>query len=154
LLNENIYYFTYLTSESSADILVSSLLDRHAPTKQHIITVRPSAPWYSTEIAQNKRIRRKLERKWHSTRLPSDREKYVHQCSVVNNLIDSAKSAFYTTVISEISGDQRMLFKTVNKLLQKQKEQQHPSSYPDSTSLANAFNNFFISKIDKIHNTL
>jgi len=105
------------------DNVLRSLLDCHAPTKQRIITVRPSAPWYSTEIAQNKRIRRKLERKWRSTRLPSDREKYVHQCSVVNNLIDSAKSAFYTTVISEISGDQRMLFKTVNKLLQKQKEQ-------------------------------
>ena len=136
------------------DNMLRSLLDRHAPTKQRITTVRPSAPWYSTEIAQNKRIRRKLERKWRSTRLPSDREKYVHQCSVVKKLIDTAKSTFYTTVISEISGDQRMLFKTVNKLLQKQKEQQHPSSYPDSTCLANAFNNFFISKIDKIHNTL
>ena len=45
-----------------------------------------------------------------------------------------------------------MLFKTVNKLLQKQKVQQYPSRFPDSTSLADAFNNFFISKIDKIHN--
>ncbi|KAL9975453.1 hypothetical protein ACROYT_G012614 [Oculina patagonica] len=136
------------------DNVLRSLLDRHAPTKQRTVTVRPSAPWYSTEIAQNKRIRRKLERKWRSTRLPSDRELYVHQCSVVNNLIDSAKSAYYTTIISEISGDQRTLFKTVNKLLQKQKEQQYPSSFSDSTSLANAFNNFFISKVDKIHNTL
>ena len=45
-----------------------------------------------------------------------------------------------------------MLFRTVNKLLQKQKVQQYPSCFPDSTSLADAFNNFFISKIDKIHN--
>ena len=45
-----------------------------------------------------------------------------------------------------------MLFKTVNKLLQKQKVQQYPSCFPDSTGLADAFNNFFISKIDKIHN--
>ena len=45
-----------------------------------------------------------------------------------------------------------MLFKTVNKLLQKQRVQQYPSCFPDSTSLADAFNNFFISKIDKIHN--
>ena len=57
-----------------------------------------------------------------------------------------------TTVISDFSGDQRMLFKTVNKLLQKQRVQQYPSCFPDSTSLADAFNNFFISKIDKIHN--
>ena len=53
---------------SHLDILVyqygnvlHSLLDRHAPIKQHVVTVCPSAPWYSTEIAQNKRIRRKLE---------------------------------------------------------------------------------------------
>ena len=45
-----------------------------------------------------------------------------------------------------------MLFKTINKLLQKQKVQQYPSCFPDSTSLADAFNNFFISKIDKIYN--
>ena len=50
----------------------------------------------------------------------------------------------HTTVISDFSGDQRMLF-------QKQKVKQYPSCFPDSTSLADAFNNFFISKIDKIH---
>ncbi|CAH3148778.1 unnamed protein product [Pocillopora meandrina] len=70
----------------------------------------------------------------------------------LNNLIDSAQSSYYTTVISDFSGDQRMLFRTVHKLLQKQKVQQYPSCFPDSTRLADAFNNFFISKIDKIHN--
>ena len=45
-----------------------------------------------------------------------------------------------------------MLFKTVNKLLQKQKVQQYPSCFLDSTRLADAFNNFFISQINKIHN--
>ena len=121
---------------SHLDILVyqysnvlRALLDQHAPIKQHVVTVCPSATWYSTEIAQNKRIRRKLERKWHSTLLPSDCELYVHQCSAVNNLIDSAKSSYYTTIISDFSGDQRMLFKTVNKLLQKQRVQQYPSCF-------------------------
>ena len=50
----------------------------------------------------------------------------------------------HTTVISDFSGDQRMLFKTVNKLLQKQKVKQYPSCFPDSTSLADAFKNFFL----------
>ena len=122
-----------------------------APIKQRVVTVRPSAPWHSIEIAQNKRIRRKLERKWRSTLLLSDRKLYVHQCRVFNNLIDSAKSSYYTTGISDCSGDQRMLFKTINKLLQKQTVKQYPSRFPDSTSLADAFNNFFICKIDNIH---
>ena len=50
----------------------------------------------------------------------------------------------HTTIISDFSGDQRTLFKTVNKLLQKQKVKQYPSCFPDSTSLADAFNNFFL----------
>ena len=32
----------------------------------------------------------------------------------------------HTTVISDFSGDQRMLFKTVNKLVQKQEVKQYP----------------------------
>ena len=51
----------------------------------------------------------------------------------------------HITVISGFSGDQRILFKTDNKLLQKQKVKQYPSCFPDSTSLADAFNNFFSS---------
>ena len=99
------------------DNLLRALLDRHAPIKQRVLTVRPSASWYSTEIAQNKRIRRKLERKWCSTQLSSDRKLYVHQCCVVINLIDSAKSSYYTTVISDFSGDHMILLKTVHELL-------------------------------------
>ena len=71
----SIYIYIYTTYDNE----LRSLLDRHAPIKQRVVTVRPSAPWYSTEIAQNKRIRRKLERKWRSTLLPSDRKLYVHQ---------------------------------------------------------------------------
>ena len=102
-------YFQTKTSETNLfgtimimyDNVLRSLLDRHAPIKQRVVTVRPSTPWHSTGIAQNKRIRRKLERKWRSILLPSDRELYVRQCSVVNNLIDSAKSSHCTTVISD-----------------------------------------------------
>ena len=43
----------------------------------------------------------------------------VNQCYVVNNLIESLKSSYYTDVINEHSSDQKMFFKTVGKLLQK-----------------------------------
>ena len=55
----------------------------------------------------------------------------------------------HITVISGFSGDQRMLFKTDNKLLQKQKVKQYPSCFPDSTSLADAFNNFSSVKLTR-----
>ena len=94
-----------------------------------------------------KNIRGRLERKWRSTRLLCDREQDVHQCYVVNNLIESLKSTYYTDVIDEHSSDQRILFKTVGKSLQKSTKKRYPPS-SDDTALANSFADFFTSKID------
>ena len=71
------------------DNVLRSLLDLYAPLKRRTVTLRPSAPWYKPEVVVQKNIRRRLERKWRSTRLLCDREQYVHQCYVVNNLIES-----------------------------------------------------------------
>ena len=100
-----------------------------------------------------KDIRKRLERKWVSTRLLCDREQYVHQCYVVNSLIESLKSTYYTDTINEYSSDQRILFKTVGKLLQKSTNKRYPPSSND-TALANSFADFFTSKIDRIHHGL
>ena len=135
------------------DNVLRSLLDLYAPLKRRTVTLRPSAPWYKPEVVVQKNIRRRLERKWRSTRLLCDREQYVHQCYVVNNLIESLKSTYYTDIINEHSSDQRILFKTVGKLLQKSTNKRYPPS-SDDTALANSFADFFTSKIDKIHHGL
>ena len=54
-----------------------SLIDKHAPQKQRWISIRPKAPWYTSEMTEQKRIRRNLERKWRPTRSQSDRQHYV-----------------------------------------------------------------------------
>ena len=95
--------------------VLRSLLDLYAPLKQRTVTLRPHAPWYKPEVGEQKNIRRRLERKWRSTRLLCNHEQYVHQCYVVNNLIESLKSSYYTDIINEHSSDQKMLFKTVAK---------------------------------------
>ena len=110
------------------DEVLRSLLDKHAPVKERVITVRPSAPWYTAEVTTEKRKRRQLERKWRASELPSDRVQYVHQCSVVNNLIKSLKSQYYSSTIKENSGNQKLLFKTVQKLLQKPTVNNYPPS--------------------------
>ena len=130
------------------DNLLRSVLELHAPLKRRTVTLRPSAPWYKPEVVVQKNIRRRLERKWRSTRLLCDREQYVHQCHVVNRLIESLKSTYYTDTINEYSSDQRILFKTVGKL--KLTNKRYPPS-SDDTALANSFADFFTSKIDKIH---
>ena len=46
------------------DEVLRSLLDKHAPVKERVVTVRPSAPWYTVEVTAEKRKRRQLECKW------------------------------------------------------------------------------------------
>ena len=99
------------------DTLLRSIMDKHAPVKRRVVTIRPAAPWYTNEVSVEKRKRRRLERKWRRTRLQADRQEYTRQCCVVNNLIKSLKSSYYTTIITENSTDQRVLLNTVSKLL-------------------------------------
>ena len=47
---------------------LAELLDRHAPLKTKTVTVRRQEPWYSEEIREAKRARRRAERKWRKTR--------------------------------------------------------------------------------------
>ena len=74
------------------DNTLRSLLDQYAPVKKRIITVRPAAPWYCDNIKQEKAERRKVERRWRSTKLTIDRKLYTEQCKRVNQLIHESKS--------------------------------------------------------------
>ena len=133
--------------------VLKSLLDKHAPLKRKTVTIRPSSPWYTLEVAEEKRKRRRLERKLLKTRSQTDRDHYVYQCRVVIDLIDGLRSSYYTSIIHENSKDQKILFKTVNKLLQKNRPQRYPSA-PSNGALANCFADFFTEKIAKIHRSL
>ena len=129
------------------------LLDQYAPAKKRLVTIRPFAPWYSPIVATEKQKRRRLERKWRKTRLQSDREAYQYQCCVVNDLISSLKSTYYTSLINEHSSDQRVLFRTVNKLMRKSHETRYPPSLSNPL-LADSFADFFTAKVEKIHTAL
>jgi hypothetical protein len=106
---------------------LTSVLDQHAPLKEHIITVRPSAPWYTDEIKVAKIKRRKLERTWRNTRLTIDRQLYIDQCNMVKNLITKAKNEFYSNIISENHTNQKVLFSTFQKWTSMKAGQLFPS---------------------------
>ena len=133
--------------------ILQSTLEVCAPEKTRQVVQRPCAPWYSTEIDVQKNIRRKLERNWRRTRLPADRERYVYQNSVVNDMIASAKHTFYSSVIQENSGNSGLLFKTIEKLLHFNPVQRYPSG-PNNCSLSESFAEYFSDKIVKIRKDL
>ena len=89
---------------------LKSILDAYAPKKTRLVVHRPFAAWYSDDILVQKSIRRKLERKWRSTKLLAHKERYVFQNGVVNNMIASAKQDYYSSMIQENSGNTGIFF--------------------------------------------
>ena len=132
---------------------LQSLLDKYSPVKRRMVTIRPNSPWYNDSITKEKRKRRRLERHWRASRLTIHRELYVKQCKIVNNMIKSAMTDYYSAIITENKSNQKVLFNAVDKLLHRKSDKCHPAiSSPDE--LANRFANFFYDKTANIRNDL
>ena len=131
------------------EITLTNVLDTHAPIKKRTITFRPYAPWYNDSIDVEKRKRRKLERRWRKSNLSTDKQLYITQCGIVNDMISDAKSIYYSSIIAENKGNQKVLFKTIDQLLQRKQEPRFPTS-TSSEQLFNEFAAFFHEKISKM----
>ena len=132
---------------------LTETLQRHAPLKLRMITLRPSAPWYHEGISDAKRKRRKLEHRWRSSRLCVDRQMYVDQCQVVIKMIRNAKASCYSSINSENASDPKILFNAVDNLLHRKVDRCYPTA-PSTIELANSFANFFDKKIASIRTEL
>jgi hypothetical protein len=146
-------------SASSAALLASydrclqELVDAHAPLCTRTITLHPSAPWYTNEIGDAKRKRRKLERKWYETRLEIYKQIYRQQCQVINRLIKRAKQAFYKEKVSSCNRDPKALAQITSQLL----GQKNSTDLPDANcncELAEKFSTYFTSKIKSLRDDL
>ena len=120
-----------------------------APLKSRTITLHPHAPWYTDEIAAEKRPRRRLENIWRSSKLECDKVKFLSQCDIVNQLLHGTKEDCFSTLIEENSHKLILLFRYVNKLLNKNLNKNYPTA-ENNVELANAFDDFFQSKVDGI----
>ena len=80
--------------------------------------------------------------KWRdSGKCEIHRQEYRKQHDIVKNMINQAKIAHYSSLVEESSGNQKKLFKIVEKLFHKPKTPVLPSTHSDQ-DLANAFSNF------------
>ena len=93
-------------------------------------------------------MRRRLECLWRRSELNVDREMYVQQCKMVNELIYQSKMRYYSGIIEDSQLDQKRLFGVVSSLLHVKMEIRLPS-YNDSSRLAEAFADFFTDKTSK-----
>ena len=78
-----------------------SLLDEHAPVcSRHVIT-RSRPPLFNDNIIQARRDRRKAERTWRKTRLPSDLEVFKVKRNYVVHLMNEARCTHYRPFIDK-----------------------------------------------------
>ena len=78
---------------------------------------------------------------------------FYQQRRYVSNVIKTAQKDFYVNKLSENKHDFKKVFKIANKLLFRIEEMPLPPC-EDKKTLANQFNSFFMTKIEKIMKTL
>ena len=72
---------------------LSSLVDHHAPIVLRTIMIRPNTSWYTEELRDDKRLRRRLERKRRSNKQDYDKQaSYREQCATVALRLYDAKT--------------------------------------------------------------
>ena len=133
--------------------VLRELLDNHAPLRTQTIAIQSPQLWINKNILEAKRTRRSAERRWRKTTLTVHRQQYKQHCEEVKELVKKAKADFYVNKINECSGDQKQLFKIVDKLLGREKDHSLPR-FIDAKLMAQTFNEFFVTKIANIRISL
>ncbi|XP_068728084.1 uncharacterized protein [Montipora capricornis] len=129
------------------------LLDEHAPVcSRHVIT-RPRRPWFNDNIIQARRDRRKAERRWRKTRLPSDLVVFKVKRNYVVHLMNEPRCTHYRQFIDKNSSDQSKLFRASKSLLNLQEDKSLPP-HTNASVLANEMGEYFIHKVVAIRSKL
>nr|XP_054761536.1 uncharacterized protein LOC129267954 [Lytechinus pictus] len=129
---------------------ILDVLNQHCPASKYVHRFRPHPPWYTDEVHQARRTRRKMERRWRKLRTPESRQLYLSAVHDVCNLIHRQKSQYYTDQLC--SADVKNVFRVLNTLLNRS-----PTILPadtSATSLPDRFASFFIQKVERIRSDL
>lgn len=129
----------------------SKAIDKHAPEKWIIPKGENNKAWYSDEIHEERKKRRKFERKYRKTKLEIDKQNFEAQGKSVVKKINEAKSHYYETKF--LTANCKETFKLLDGLLKPKQEQVLPESSSDK-KLADDFAIFFHEKIRAIRNAL
>ena len=132
------------------DSNLSEALDKVAPLHTRTIVHRTQSEWYNDEIRVEKQKRRRAERRWRKSGLQIHRNLYVQQKENVDRLIETAKVAYYRSLISSCESSKK-LYEITGKLLGLKSPVLYPSNRTNS-ELVEEFNDFFVEKIVRIRN--
>ena len=125
-------------------------IDEFAPIKSRSVKIVPNAPWFDHEYANLRRCRRKAERRFRKTGLATHKNNFVTLRKATTLLAHKKKCKYLADKLEK--GNPRILYSTINQLLDKNQEIVLPD-FTDEGEMANAFLQYFSEKIDKIRAT-
>ena len=97
------------------DSVLSTLIDFHAPLAIKKISPNSPNPWMTPAILASKRHRRYLERVWRRYSTALNRSRFSKQTHLCNEQMSKAKSAHFSKINADHSGDHRSLWQAFNK---------------------------------------
>ena len=116
---------TPLTPTTDFNRQLRCVLDKHAPLCHRTVRQRKPTPWFSSiaeQFCKLKRERRRVERYWLKSKLTVHKQIYEHIKRKVTDLVDNAKTAFYSFKIQTSNCSWRNckeLFQNFNAILGK-----------------------------------
>ena len=144
-----------INADVAADIFSSNVLkvlNKHAPcVKRRIKNSNP--PWVNDHLLHSIRERDFLKKRASQTQTTEDWDNFKKKRNVVNKENRNLKKNYYRDKIYEDKQNSRKLWKTLNEFVPTDKEnynfpktlKQNGVEITDQTSIANTFNNFFVS---------
>ena len=127
------------------------VLDKHAPEVHRSITLRPHAPWFTDELWDAKREKRRCKRAYRASGLEVHKQIYREQCRRYIAMLDQCKSKYYQFKI-EIA-DQRKLFHMIDGMFSVEPFPLFPSN-TSVQELTERFSAHFTNKIANLKHAL
>ena len=134
---------------ASYNTILSELLEKHAPLRTRKVKQSHRQPWFDDRIRREIIIRRKKERAYRSYPTEYNLNAFYQQRRFVSNIIKTAQRSYYTQKLADNKTNFKQIFEISNKLLYKN-EPILLLSTDNKKNLADQFNEFFITKINKI----
>ena len=148
--------FTDLETQSLDDLVVTfdnelrSILDKHAPTITRNCKPVEKDPWITQDVNDALRINRKAERIYRKNKQDAQKKAmFVDSRKEYDRKLFQSKTEYLSQFISKNKKDQKQVFRSVNKLMNKKKMNPMPEHVCE-LQLATDFCDFFQTKIENI----
>ena len=147
---ENVLLSTNLeNSVNSLSEEFRRVLDKLAPVKKCLVSLKPKKPWFSKDTANEKAKVRCHEKKWLKHKLPSTWRAYPKVRNSYYGKLNYSKKAIIIQQIADCVNNSKKLYSLISNLTTKSAPTPWPN-HTDKDTLADEFANFFHGKILKI----